>query len=242
MTRENSVNPLPSLTLFLLFPHHRISVAKPKIRVLPTLTLWRIWFLHCHSHLVNIMNNSEHKHLYFWYLIQKNMLEASLFFFFIASLQTVGCSECSCCVSEITLAFNLTKSLCLKRGSVNWQAAPTDVGASHTVCFVFNGEGSVAYACVRASALFGTVGLACGRYRLAVRWWVLVAAWWHLLCVWPAYPLRFVWQLYDVFACVCVCAGFLSETTPQRTPITHRWQRENLLGTFYVWLNHPATS
>lgn len=56
-----------------------------------------------------------------------------------------------------------------------------------------------------ASALLVRVGHACGRYRLAVRWWVLVAAWWHLLCVWPAYPLRFVWQLYDVCMCVFVC-------------------------------------
>lgn len=31
---------------------------------------------------------------------------------------------------------------------------------------------------------------------------------------------------------VCVCAGFLSQSTPQRIPIIHRWHRGNLLGTF----------
>lgn len=117
-------------------------------------------------------------------------------------LWTVGCSEGSCCVSETTLAFNLTKSLCLKRGGSNWQAAPTDVAASHTACFVFNHEGLTTcsiciYVCV---LVIGNVGCACRSYRLGG-----CLAWSYLLYVLPAFPWRFVWQMCGLCVCVCLC-------------------------------------
>lgn len=165
------------------------------------------------------------------------------FFFFIpATLRSVGCSEGSCCVSEITLAFNLTKSLHLKRGSSNWQAAPTDVGASQSVCCVFNREGSTACSicicvCVCMSDWLGRVDCACGWCRFHVCFWVHVAAWWHLLYMLPAYPWRFVWQLYDLCVCVCWMAITALSGTAYSTEYTNhsRIERERIwFGQFFL--------
>lgn len=175
-----------------------------------------------------------------------------LFFFIKATLQSAGCSEGPCCVSEITLAFNLTKSLCLKRGSSNWQAAPTDVDASHSVCCVFNREGSTACSvyiylyvcvCVRVTRKGWPCMCSCGWYRLNVCLSVYAAAWWHLLYVLPAYPGRFVWQLYDLCVLVRVCAGWLSQHSLWHS-VLHRVhqssmdrQGEHLLWTVLPLLN-----
>lgn len=173
-----------------------------------------------------------------------------LFYFFItATLQSAGCSEGSCCVSEITLAFNLTKSLRLKRGSSNWQAAPTDVDASHSLCCAFNREGSTVCSIRMCVCVIGKGWLcmcSCGWYRLDVCLRAYMVAWWHLLYVLPAYPRRFVWQLYDlcVWVCECVCAHWMAITALSGTALLHRVhqsstdrQTEHVLWTVFPALN-----
>lgn len=141
-----------------------------------------------------------------------------------ATLQFAGCYEGSCCVSEITLAFNLTKSLRLKRGSSNWQAAPTDVDTQCMLCVLI---WSVWHYAVCIHVCDMGKGWLCtysrGWYRLDVRLRVYVTAWWHLLYVLPAYPRRFVWQLYDL------CANALND------------YHSSLSGTVYSteYTNHP---
>lgn len=148
--------------------------------------------------------------------------------FFTASLQTVGCSESSCCVSEITLAFNLTKSLSMKRGSFNWQAASTDVGTSYTVCFLFNGEGFAVYACVRLRHLEGLV-----THADDIDWLCVGEFLWQLGDIYCVCGQLILWDLFgscmmctSVYVCVYVCWISIKEFATEDTSHPQMTERE----------------
>lgn len=150
---ETLVNPLPSLTLFFYCFHVITSPCQSRRRASSPLSRS---LTHSFHHLAAVTNNSDHKHLYFGYLWKIKCIWCLGLFSPppTALLQSVGCSEGSCCVSGITLAFNLTKSLRLKRGSFDWQASPADVGAPHTARLAFSGERSAACVCVSVCVIW----------------------------------------------------------------------------------------